>query len=99
MLSDGYSGYTTAGSIQTSKLIADQPERTANALEDVYMYERPVPDGSNQTAVIAKIQWKPKWVGTGDPEDPDQYMYRPIPSSIIIASLGTLVNDYGYTEN
>ena len=74
LLSDGYSGYTPAGSIQTSKLIADQPERTANALEDVYMYERPVPDGSNQTAVIAKIQWKPKWVGTGDPEDPDQYI-------------------------
>ncbi|MBO4427571.1 MAG: RagB/SusD family nutrient uptake outer membrane protein [Bacteroidales bacterium] len=32
-------------------------------------------------------------------EDPDQYMYRPIPSSIIINSLGTIVNDYGYTEN
>ncbi|MBO4595760.1 MAG: RagB/SusD family nutrient uptake outer membrane protein [Bacteroidales bacterium] len=32
-------------------------------------------------------------------EDPDQHMYRPIPSSVIIASLGTIVNDYGYTEN
>ncbi len=31
-------------------------------------------------------------------EDPDQYMYRPIPSFIIIASLGSLKNDYGYTE-
>ena len=31
--------------------------------------------------------------------DPDLNMYRPIPSSIIIASLGALVNDYGYTEN
>jgi len=28
-------------------------------------------------------------------EDPDQYMYRPIPSSIINASLGSLKNDYG----
>lgn len=27
---------------------------------------------------------------------PDQYMYRPIPASIITASLGTIVNDYGY---
>lgn len=31
-------------------------------------------------------------------EDPDQYMYRPIPAFIIIASLGSLKNDYGYTE-
>lgn len=31
-------------------------------------------------------------------EDPDQNMYRPIPSSIITASLGTLKNDYGYTD-
>lgn len=29
-------------------------------------------------------------------EDPDLWMYRPIPSSIIIASLGTIKNDYGY---
>ena len=31
-------------------------------------------------------------------EDPDQNMYRPIPSSIITASLGSLKNDYGYTN-
>lgn len=31
-------------------------------------------------------------------EDPDQYMYRPIPAPIIIASLNTLQNDYGYTN-
>ena len=31
-------------------------------------------------------------------EDPDQYMYRPIPASIITASLGSLKNDYGYTD-
>ena len=31
-------------------------------------------------------------------EDPDQYMYRPIPAFIIIASLGSLTNDYGYNE-
>lgn len=28
--------------------------------------------------------------------DPDKKMYRPIPDCIIIASMGTLVNDYGY---
>lgn len=31
-------------------------------------------------------------------EDPDQYMYRPIPAPIIIASLNTLKNDYGYSN-
>ena len=71
---DGYSGYTPAGSIETSKDKTVQPERETNATADVYMYERPVPDGSNQTAVIAKIQWKPKWEGTGNPENPDQYI-------------------------
>ena len=32
-------------------------------------------------------------------EDPDQYMYRPIPDPIIIASLGTIKNDYGYPSS
>lgn len=31
-------------------------------------------------------------------DDPDQYMYRPIPAPIIIASLNTLKNDYGYSN-
>lgn len=31
-------------------------------------------------------------------EDPDRNMYRPIPTTIINASLGSLKNDYGYTE-
>ncbi|MBO4476395.1 MAG: RagB/SusD family nutrient uptake outer membrane protein [Bacteroidales bacterium] len=30
-------------------------------------------------------------------EDPDMYMYRPIPATIITANLGVLKNDYGYT--
>ena len=29
-------------------------------------------------------------------EDPDMYMYRPIPAAIITANMGVLKNDYGY---
>ena len=29
-------------------------------------------------------------------DDPDQFMYQPIPASVIIANLGVLQNDYGY---
>lgn len=32
----------------------------------------------------------------GQAPDPDMYMYRPIPPSIIIANMGVLKNDYGY---
>ena len=30
-------------------------------------------------------------------QNPDEKMYRPIPATIIIANMGVLVNDYGYT--
>ena len=31
-------------------------------------------------------------------ENPDKWMYRPIPASIVISSLGSLINDYGYSQ-
>ena len=61
LIDNGYTGYTPDLSIDATKTVEAQPERKENATSPVYMYERPLPDVNNQTAVIAKIQWKPKW--------------------------------------
>ncbi len=74
LLEDGYTGYTPDLSIDAAKTVEAQPERTENATNPVYMYERPLPDVNNQTAVIAKIKWKDKWntETMGDPANPNE---------------------------